>query len=196
MTDSGTFTVDSLHEHITALLAAAEQRVVDLGTKLDERYAAQLLASATERASAERAVAAAFLSAEKAVAAAFAAVSTASQKADIGLSARLEAMNQFRDQLREQQSKFATFEVTDRRFNQVEAQIDGLEKRLVSLMPRAEGVARADSNAEKIAALTTRLDRMEGRSTGLGAGWGYLVAAVGLVATILGIFGFVISHAN
>ena len=36
-----------------------------------------------------------------------------------------------------------------------------------------------------MAAMAARLDRQEGRSTGLGAGWGYLVAAAGVVIAVV-----------
>lgn len=56
------------------------------------------------------------------------------------------------------------------------------------LMPRAEAEARFAVLAEKIDSIASRLDRGEGRSGGLGAGWGYLVGAAGLVAAIIAIF--------
>lgn len=40
---------------------------------------------------------------------------------------------------------------------------------------------------ETLAALAARLDRIEGRSTGISAGWGYLLGAVGLAATIISV---------
>jgi hypothetical protein len=40
---------------------------------------------------------------------------------------------------------------------------------------------------DKISDLKTRMDRGEGRSTGLSAGWGYLVAAVGLIGVAIAI---------
>src|SRR5688500_16904628 len=44
-----------------------------------------------------------------------------------------------------------------------------------TFISRTETLARAQSNADKIDALATRIDRTEGRSTGLSAGWGYVV---------------------
>ena len=72
-----------------------------------------------------------------------------------------QVTNEFRGQLADQQSTFIT---------------------------RTEALARAQSNAEKIDSLATRIDRNEGRSSGLGAGWGYLVGAVGLVGGLIAIF--------
>ena len=40
---------------------------------------------------------------------------------------------------------------------------------------------------EKVGMLQARMDRNDGRSTGINAGWLILVAAVGLIATIVGV---------
>lgn len=71
-----------------------------------------------------------------------------------------QVTNEFRGQLSDQQATFIT---------------------------RTETLARAQANADKIDAINTRLDRTEGRSGGLNSGWGYLVGAAGLVATIIAI---------
>jgi hypothetical protein len=57
-----------------------------------------------------------------------------------------------------------------------------------TLMPRMEAEKGMAANAEKIDALAARIDRTEGRSGGINAGWGYLVGAVGLLATVIAIF--------
>ncbi len=65
-------------------------------------------------------------------------------------------------------------------------------------MPRAEAETLIRSTAdrwnaqlssvnEKVDALQARMDRNDGRSGGINAGWLILVAAVGLIATIIGI---------
>ena len=53
------------------------------------------------------------------------------------------------------------------------------------LMPRMEAEKSIAANAEKIDNLAARIDRTEGRSGGISAGWGYLVGAVGLLATVI-----------
>lgn len=72
-----------------------------------------------------------------------------------------EVTNEFRGQLADQQSTFIT---------------------------RTESLARAQSNADKIDALATRIDRTEGRSGGLNAGWAYLIGGIGLLAALIAIF--------
>jgi hypothetical protein len=54
-----------------------------------------------------------------------------------------------------------------------------------ALSDKAEAGAR--TNAEKIDALQARLDRNEGRSGGLSAGWGYLIGAIGLIGALVAI---------
>ena len=71
-----------------------------------------------------------------------------------------EITNEFRGQLRDQAEKFIT---------------------------RTESLARAQANADKIDQLATRMDRNEGRSTGLSAGWAALVGAVSLLGAIIAI---------
>lgn len=55
-------------------------------------------------------------------------------------------------------------------------------------MPRTEAEALFKAQAEKVDALQARMDRTEGRSGGIGASWGWLVGAVGLVGAIIAIF--------
>lgn len=57
-----------------------------------------------------------------------------------------------------------------------------------NLMPRAEAEKSFQSNADKVEVLQARMDRNEGRSGGFSSGWGYLVGAVGLAATLIMIF--------
>lgn len=69
-----------------------------------------------------------------------------------------EITNEFRGQLGDQAEKFIT---------------------------RTEALARAQANGDKIDALQARMDRNEGRSGGFNQGWGYLVGAIGLAATVI-----------
>ena len=65
-------------------------------------------------------------------------------------------------------------------------------------MPRTEAEALIRSSEEKAAAaqkansdkidqLQARMDRNEGRSGGLSAGWGYLIGAIGLIGALVAI---------
>lgn len=68
---------------------------------------------------------------------------------------------------------------------------DSTEKRLVLLNELRAGVAtkeQMDALAERQAELKERLDRIEGHSGGMNAGWQILVGAVAVVATVVTLF--------
>lgn len=101
-----------------------------------------------------------FVAMEKATAAALAAAQRAVEKAEIAVEKRLEGMNEFRGTLSDQASM---------------------------LMPRAEAENRLTTLSERVAALSSRIDRGEGKGSGLSAGWGYLIGAVGLLGSMLSV---------
>jgi urease accessory protein UreF len=115
----------------------------------------------TQFAAQEKAVAAALAAAEKAVTAALLSADKAVDKANEAHEKRLDSVNEFRAQLADQASTF---------------------------MPRLESEQRAGSNTEKITAVATRLDKLEGRSDGVSASWAYLVAGISLIALLVGIY--------
>jgi hypothetical protein len=107
------------------------------------------------------AVDAAFAAQKEAIAAALAAQEKAVTKAELAAERRFEGVNEFRGQLSDQAATF---------------------------MSRAEALLQMQTNADKIDALGSRMDRTEGRSTGLNAGWVILVTAVatlGVIVTLL-----------
>jgi len=91
---------------------------------------------------------------------ALAAAQRAVEKAEGAVEKRLEGMNEFRGSLADQ-------------------------ARL--LMPRAEADSRIYALGEQLKDLASRIDRQEGRGSGLSAGWGYLVGAVALVGGLIAI---------
>lgn len=76
-------------------------------------------------------------------------------------------------------------EVQERRFESVNTARRVGDDLSRQMMPRAEGVQRDAALDEKIMALASRMDRTEGRSRGLNAGWAYLIAAIGMLASIV-----------
>ncbi len=104
-----------------------------------------------------KALDAAFVAAEKAVQTALASAEKAVTKAETAANSRFESVNEFREQLADQAATF---------------------------MPRAEAEQRVAVLAEKLDAMAARVDKTEGRSTGMTAGWGLLVGAVVLVSSI------------
>jgi hypothetical protein len=108
-----------------------------------------------------KAVESAFSAADRAVNAALLAAEKAVGKAESAAEKRFDAVNEFRGQLADQASTF---------------------------MPRAEAETRLQALAEKIDDLATRIDKSEGRGTGLNAGWVYLLAAIAAVGTIITVY--------
>jgi|GEM_PF-4075457 len=114
------------------------------------------------------AVSAAFAAQKEAIAAALAAQEKAVAKAEVASGERFAAVNEFRGQLNDQVLTFMT-------------KVEGLLQ-IKAVSDRVEVVAT------QLAALTTRMDTSQGRSSGLNAGWVILVGAVatlGVIVTLL-----------
>lgn len=70
----------------------------------------------------------------------------------------------------------------EKRFESVNEFRKTLSDQTASFPSRVELQALAD----RVSDLATRMDKTEGKSTGLSASWGYLVAGIGVIATIIG----------
>ena len=95
---------------------------------------------------------------ETALRAALAASEKAIGKAEAATERRFEGVNEFRATLSDQASNFIT---------------------------RAEAEGGLMRSAERLQDLTDRVTRIEGRSGGLNAGWGYLLGAAALVSVLV-----------
>jgi len=155
------WTVDTLHAHV-------EQQITDLRKQLDERHTAQ-----------NSAVQAALTSAEKAVG-----------KAETAAERRFESVNEFRAQLSDQATRFVTRVEAETAHNAILDRITEQAKVVANTVPRAEWDAGHNRLIEQVKELNDRVTGMEGRSRGLALGWGYLVAGIGVVATIITIIIF------
>lgn len=143
----------SLREHMQRQLDMQDRYHLRLMNEfriqLDERYATQT-----------KALDAAFNSAERAVSAALQAAETAVQKAELASDKRFEAVNEFRNQLSDQASRFMT---------------------------RDESLARHDRTQEQLKEVNSRLDLNQGRNTGLDNAWAYIIGIVGVTGGIVGL---------
>jgi predicted phage tail protein len=165
------WTVDTLREHFETMLAeharAADIRLADLRTMLDERYATQT-----------KALDAAFKAAEQAVQTALASQEKAVSKAEAAADKRFEAVNEFRQQLSDQTASFPTRA-------EVGSRMDAL----------AKDIARnTEALREMELRLTSRLDTITGGTAGAAAtrteqrlNAGAVVAVVGAVVGIAAI---------
>jgi len=95
--------------------------------------------------------------AEKAVGAALTAADRAVAKAEAAAERRFESVNEFRATLSDQAS---------------------------NLLPRAEADARFLNLGDKVESLAKSIDRGEGKSVGLNAGWVILLGAIGTLGVI------------
>lgn len=138
---------------------------------VDKEFHEHLKAQREETSAALAAADRAITKSETATERRFEALDRALNKADEATAQRFQAINGYREQLAEQAR---------------------------SLMPRAEAEQRIAANTEKVDSLTrsftdamqqvnSRLDLAAGRSTGIGAGWGYLIGAVGLSGGLIAI---------
>lgn len=84
----------------------------------------------------------------------------ASAKADAAMEKRFDSVNEFRQTLSDQTQTF---------------------------LPRAEYTARHSALIDKVDDLKAAIFKIEGKSSGLSAGWGYLVGIFGLIATIVAV---------
>lgn len=105
-----------------------------------------------------KALDAAFVAAEKAVAAALESAEKAVAKAEMAAERRFEAVNEFRGQLADQAA---------------------------TLMPRIEYEAKHHALEKQVDELADRVTRAEGSSTGKGMMYGWLIAAAGVIISVV-----------
>jgi len=77
--------------------------------------------------------------------------------------------------------------VNEKRFDQFSTARRTSDAAALLMMPRIEAEQRYNALNEKISEMAARIDRNEGRSGGLSAGWGYLIGAIGAVGGAIGI---------
>ena len=77
---------------------------------------------------------------------------------------------------------------TETRFENVNEWRGTVSDLLANAMPRPEADSRASSTDEKINALQSRLDRIEGKGLGVNAVWAVLVAVVMITLGVLAFF--------
>lgn len=102
-----------------------------------------------------------FKDAEKAVGAALAAAEKAVAKAEYNAEKWRDSANEWRQAMDDREIKF---------------------------MPRQEYSSAHQALIDRIGMLENRVNRNEGTGLGLKQGWGYLVAAVIVIATIIGLY--------
>ena len=100
---------------------------------------------------------------------ALSAADKAVSKAEVAAEKRFESVNEFRQTLSDQTRSFIS---------------------------KVEFEVVRDTNAARIADLSSRLDRTEGKTVGLNAGWVYLLGGLSIAATLVSLFILVIRQRN
>jgi len=126
----------------------------------------QLLAEAADLRYQQR-----FADQEKAVNAALTAAKEAVAKAEVAAEKRFDAVNEFRAQLADQASTFMPRLESEQRQSQIEERVAAMESRF----------------GESLALVNSRLDLSAGKSRGMDASWGYLVAVVAVAISVGGL---------
>lgn len=78
---------------------------------------------------------------------------------------------------------------TDKRFEAVNAFRAALNDQSAKNLTRVEADARFQALGDKLEVMQARLDKAEGSNAGMRNGWGLLIGAIALVATVLTIYG-------
>lgn len=174
------WTIYSLYHHFSQIMTAQEARFHERLTAQEVRFSERLSGQ-------ERNVEQALAASEKAI-----------TKAEAATDTRFQSVNEFRATLSDQSSLFmqrsealALFERNTQRMDEIQATVSSQNN---TFMQKVEARAlidqvRAliDQHTIRIAELQSRLDRMQGSSTGHQAFWGYLVAVIAAVGTLIAI---------
>jgi Fe2+ transport system protein B len=151
-------------EFVTTMIAQLDRRVEagqhEVHDLMKQRFVDADLRYEQRFQAQEQALAAAFAAQKEAVLIAQHAAEKAVAKAEAATEKRFDAVNEFRGQLSDQAATF---------------------------MPRMEAEQRIAALSEKLDILRTAATLDSGRSTGLNAGWGYLLGAAGLASAVIGI---------
>lgn len=78
-------------------------------------------------------------------------------------------------------------EASEKRFESVNEFRGQLNDQVRTFLPRAEYDARHETLENRVSELTNRLNRSEGKSTGLNAGWTIFLGGLGAVSLVVGI---------
>jgi len=117
---------------------------------------------------ADKAVAAALAAAEKAVTAALAAAEKAVLKAEVAAEDKFKLLNELRGAMKDQAAMFATI-----------TSVRALDDANVAALKAA-----SDSFYQRITAVSSRLDQIEGTRKGLHYGWSYVVSGISVLVAI------------
>lgn len=159
MEHDGVWTLDSLREHLVAIVESNDRRYEQHFDDLEK---------ATEKAltSADRAVTKAEASAER----------------------RFEGLNEFRAAMGDQQRGFIPRAEADLRMDTIAKEMEALNDRLLSLLPRAEFTTTHAMIQKQVDALAECSTRRAGEGAGIGKGWTVAMGLIAIIFALFSIF--------
>lgn len=167
------WTLDTLAVYFNVQLAAMDRRITEQLTAIQiaatTSVAAAQEVAAAQHESMERAFRGHLEQIRRETDAMFASSDRAITKAEIATDKRFTSVNEFRAQLSDQAARFVAR-------TEFEAEATAL---------RAEQRSASERNAERIQEITDRMNRSEGKNSGLNASWIYLLGALGAIGTVV-----------
>jgi hypothetical protein len=181
----GGWTVATLLEHINT-------RFSDMELRNQQRFEAQIDASAARNADMElrqqqrfeaqtRAIEAAITAQRAAIDAALVSADRATSKAEAANDARFASVNEFRQTLSDQASLFITRKETESLIQRNTERIQEVTTRMQAFVPRDVVMAEYDRISVQVQSIADRLTRSEGKGSGYSAAW---IIALGLIAAV------------
>lgn len=127
---------------------------------------------------------------------AFIASEKAIDKAESSMNKRLDAMNEFRDQLREQAATFMRREESLQRHDATNDKVDAIEKRLEERIEswKLDANKADDALNDKIVAINRRIDLQDGARAGTSANVRNIYAFVAFVGVVISIIVLISNH--
>lgn len=178
----------TIMEYVTTLISTLDRRFDTLHQDLKDSVADRFVATHALVANNDlryqsrfedqtKALDAALAAAKEAVQTALVAAEKATSKAEAAADKRFDSVNEFRSQLADQAATFIPRAESEAR---MAALGDLVEAKYTGLL-------------DKLTVLADHANQQQGRSAGLGAGWGYLLSVAGLVLTVLTIVGILVA---
>jgi hypothetical protein len=198
--DPSGWTTDTVRHHFTQHITDVQTHMLaeieGMRRLLDERYTTQTKAVDAAFAAQQLAMQTALEAAEKAVGRALDSAALAVNKAEVAADKRFDAVNAFRSQLNDQAATFMPRSESEGEHKRHNERIHDIQVTLPRLVTREEATVTADRCSALTSAVNDRLTRMEGKDDGISSTMGYIIAGIGLIATILAIVASVMAFSN
>lgn len=167
---------------VDTLLIYWKDRHVDLQLQMEQRFAAQ-----------QEALESSINAQREAINAALETVRQANEKTERSVELRFQSVNEFRQTLSDQATRFITRTESEATANRNLERIQELNVTIRELAQKKDLLAAYERIDARLLAVEKSITAREGKGSGLIAGWGYIATAVAIVATIITTY-FVLQH--